>query len=180
MIFNLTKNQTLILERMFNHPEKSFYFREIAKMIGKEPGVFQKDINKMVDEKILETYKQGNRRFFKLNDKHPLYKETKSIFLKTTGIEGSLRTEIGKIKGIKKAFIYGSFSQGKEKETSDVDVFVVGKINEDNLIDAFSSLEEKFGREFNYTLMEEKEFENKKEKDSFVRNVLSHETIELI
>lgn len=180
MILNLTKNQTLILKTMFNHPDKSFYFREIAKIIGKEPGVFQKDIKKLVEDQIIETYEEGNRRFFKLNSKHPLYKEIKSIFFKTTGIEGKLKNDIKKIKGIKKSFIYGSFAQGKEKPASDVDIFVVGTIDENDLIDRLSALENEFGREFNYTLMDEKEFKEKNKKDSFVKNVLSQKTIELI
>lgn len=180
MIFNLTKNQTLILETLFKHPDKEFYFRELAKMIGKEPGVFQKDINKLVEDKIIETYEKGNRRFFKLNSKHPLYKEIKTIFFKTTGIEGSLKKEVEKIKGVKTAFIYGSFAQGKERAASDVDVFVVGTLDENELIDKLSSLEDKFGREFNYTLMDEKEFKQKKDKDSFVKNVLSQKTIKLV
>ncbi|MDD5098333.1 MAG: nucleotidyltransferase domain-containing protein [Candidatus Pacebacteria bacterium] len=180
MIFNLTKNQTLVLEIMFNYPDKDFYFREIAKMLGKEPGVFQKDIKKLVEDGIIETYEKGNRRFFKLNNKHPLYKEIKIIFFKTTGIEGKLKNDIKKIKGIKKSFIYGSFAQGKEKPTSDVDVFVVGTIDENDLIDKLSFLEDKFGREFNYTLMDEKEFKEKSKKDSFVKNVLSQKVIELI
>lgn len=179
MIFRLTKNQTLVLETMFNQPDKDFYFREIAKTIGKEPGVFQKDINKLVEDNIIETYEKGNRRFFRLNGKHPLYKEIKSIFFKTTGIEGTLKKEIKKIKGIKKAFIYGSFAQGKEKASSDVDVFVVGAIDEDELIDMLSSLEDRFGREFNYTLMTEKEFKEKNS-DSFVKNVLNQKIIELV
>jgi predicted nucleotidyltransferase len=180
MIFNLTKNQTLVLETMFNYPDKDFYFREIAKILGKEPGVFQKDIKNLIEDGIIETYEKGNRRFFKLNNAYPLYKEIKSIFFKTTGIEGKLKNDIEKIKGIKKSFIYGSFAQGKERPTSDVDVFVVGTIDENDLIDKLSLLENKFGREFNYTLMDEKEFKEKSKKDSFVKNVLSQKTIELI
>lgn len=180
MILNLTKNQTLVLEIMFNYPEKDFYFREIAKILGKEPGVFQKDIKKLVEEGIIETYEKGNRRFFKLNNKHPLYKEIKIIFFKTTGIEGSLRNAVKKIKGIKRSFIYGSYAQGKEHSTSDVDLFVVGTINENDLIDSISKLEDKLNREINYTLMTEEEFKEKEKSNSFIKNVLNNKIIELI
>lgn len=181
MNLNFTKNQTLILEIFFNHPEKSYYLRELAKILGKEPGVFQKDINKLTDRGVLETYYEANRRFFKLNKTYPLYKELKSIFFKTVGIKGKLEQELKKIQGIKKAFIYGSFAKGEERAKSDVDLFVIGQIDENKFIDVIINLEKKFGREINYTLMNQNEFQNKlKKKDSFLKNILSRKTIKLI
>jgi len=178
-MLSFTKNQTLVLEIFFNNPEKSYYLREIARMIGKKPGVFQRDISKLVQEKILESSYRANSRFFCLNKKHPLYKEIKSIFFKTMGIEGSLKKTIGKIGGVKRAFIYGSYAKAEEGAASDVDLFVIGTVDENTLIDAISRLEEKLGREINYTLMTEKEFNQKKDKNSFIKNILHYKTIEL-
>jgi len=181
MDLSFTKNQTLILSVFFNNPERSFYLRELARIVGKKPGVFQRDINNLVTEDILKSHFQGNQRFFELNKKYPLYKEMKSIFFKTTGIEGALRKELKKIKGIQKAFIYGSFARSEEKKLSDVDLFVIGSINEDELIDLASDLEKKIDREVNYTLMTEREFaEKKKAGNSFLKNIFSKKQIKLI
>jgi len=180
MNLNFNKNQNLILGTFFNDPEKEYYLSELAKKLDKKPGVFQRDINSLNEEKLLESSYNGNRRFFKLNKKHPLYKELQSIFFKTTGIEGSLRNSIKKIKGIEKAFIYGSYAQGKERSTSDVDLFIIGTINENNLIDSISKIEDKIGREINYTLMTKEEFKEKENSNSFVKNVLNNKIIELM
>jgi len=180
MNLNLTKNQNLILETLFNAPEKAYYLNELARKMEKKPGVFQRDINKLAEEKMLESFYDGNRRFFKLDKKYPLYKEMQSIFFKTTGIEGSLRDAAKKIKGVKRAFIYGSYAQGRERPASDVDLFVIGSIDENILIDNISKLEEKLGREINYTLMTGEEFEEKRKNSSFVKNVLSNKIIELV
>ncbi len=181
MLLKFTKNQILILEIFFNHSEKSYYLREIARFLGKEPGVFQKDINKLTEQDVLITYHEANRRFFKLNKKYPIYKELKSIFFKTVGIKGRLERELKQIRGIKEAFIYGSFAHEKEKEGSDIDIFVVGSVNEDKLIDLIIQLEKKFSREINYTLMNKEEFKKKlKEKNSFLKNILIQEKIKLI
>ena len=179
MNLNLTKNQNLILETLFNAPEKAYYLNELARKMEKKPGVFQRDINKLAEEKMLESFYDGNRRFFKLDKKYPLYKEMQSIFFKTTGIEGSLRDAVKKIKGVDRAFIYGSYARGKERPASDVDLFVIGAIDENILIDSISKLEEKLGREINYTLMTGEEFEEKRKNSSFVKNVLSNKIIEL-
>lgn len=181
MPLKFTKNQTLILEIFFNNPEKAYYLREIARMLGKEPGFFQREILKLVDDGILETYYVANSRFFKINKNYPLYNELKSIFFKTVGIEGTFKKEFKKIKGIKKAFIYGSFAQGKEKATSDIDLVIIGAVDENELLKLVNKLEKKFEREINYILMTEKEFQKKiKEKNSFLENVLKQKRINLI
>ncbi|MBI3638565.1 nucleotidyltransferase domain-containing protein [Candidatus Wolfebacteria bacterium] len=171
----------MILEILFNNPEQPRYLREIGKIIGKEPGVFQRDINKLTEEGLLESFYQANSRFFKINKKHHLFKELKAIFFKTLGIEGVLKKELKKIKGIKEAFLYGSFAQKKEKNHSDVDIFVIGSMDEDDLADLTNHLEKRFGRDINYILMAEKEFlKKKKEKNSFLSNVLNNKIIKLI
>jgi predicted nucleotidyltransferase len=180
-MLNFTKNQTLILEIFFNQPDKAFYLRELARLVGKQPGVFQRDINKLVEENILSSYYQANSRYFELNKNHPLFPELKSIFFKTVGIEGTLKKELKELKGIKEAFIYGSFAQKREKSSSDIDILVIGSVNEDGLIDKITPLEKKFAREINYTLITEKEFQKKiKENNSFLENVLSKKRIKLV
>ncbi|MBI5151913.1 nucleotidyltransferase domain-containing protein [Candidatus Peregrinibacteria bacterium] len=182
MPLKFTKNQTLILGIFFNNPEKSYYFREISRIINKPPGFFQRDISGLVNDGILESYFQANSRFFKLNKNYPLYKELKSIFFKTIGIEGTLKSELKKLKNISKAFIYGSFARGQEHKDSDIDLMIIGSPNQDKLMDLMNKLESKFEREINYTLMSEKEFQKKFKKNlsSFLKNVLKQKRIELI
>ncbi|KKQ72184.1 MAG: polymerase beta domain-containing protein [Candidatus Peregrinibacteria bacterium GW2011_GWC2_39_14] len=182
MPLKFTKNQTLILGTLFNNPEKAYYFREIGRMLDKPPGFFQKDIGNLVEDGILESYFQANSRFFKLNKKYPLYKELKSIVFKTIGIEGTLRSELKKLKNIKEAFIYGSFARGQEHKNSDIDLMIIGSPNQDQLMDLINKLEIKFGREVNYTLMSDEEFQKKFKKNlnSFLKNVLQQKRIKLI
>lgn len=181
MALNFTKNQTLILEEFFNHPEKTYYLRELARVIKKEPGVFQRDINKLVKNGILESYYQANSRFFKLNKKHPLYQEFKSIFFKTLGAEAKLKEILKKIKGIKTAFIYGSFAKEKEDQFSDIDLMIIGNPNEDLLIPKISQLESRIGREINYTIFSGANFrEGLKKKEVFLEEIIDNPKIFII
>ncbi len=65
MLKLLKNNQGKILNLFFKDSEKDYYLREIAKNLGKEPGVFQKAINNLVKEGILQDERKGNLRFFK-------------------------------------------------------------------------------------------------------------------
>ena len=181
MALNFTKNQILILEIFFNRPEKSYYLRELGRIIDKEPGVFQKDINNLVSEKILISEFQANSRFFKLNPSHPLFNELKSIFLKTFGVEGRLRKILGPISQIKIAFIFGSFAQNKEDAFSDIDLMIIGNPDEDKLIKEISPLESRLDREINYHIFSTKDWKKHfKKKDTFLESIIDKPKIYLI
>ena len=181
MALKFTKNQTLILDIFFKHQDESFYLRQIARMLGKEPGVFQKDINKLVDDGLLIDELKANSRFFQLNKEHLLFNELKSIFMKTIGVAGTLKKQLKKITGISRAFIFGSFARGEETKASDIDLMIIGSAKEDRILDMLSKLEKEFGRPINYSLISVKEYQEKiKSKDSFLQNVLKGKIIEII
>ena len=53
-MLSFLKNGTgKILNLFFQDPDKEYYFREIAKILGKEPGFFQKSLENLVNEGIL-------------------------------------------------------------------------------------------------------------------------------
>ena len=181
MIPTFTKNQGLILEIFFNHPDNAYYLRQISRFLNKKPGVFQRDINNLVKNGVLESYYQGNNRFFKINKNYSLYKDLKNIFFKTIGIKGKLEEILKKIEGIKSAFIYGSFARGEEQKQSDIDLCIIGSIDENHLIKKLTELEKKVDREINYILITESEYKDKlKSKDSFLENINKQDKIYLI
>jgi predicted nucleotidyltransferase len=181
MVINFTKNQTLILELFFNHPEKSYYFRELANLIGKQPGVFQKDINKLVEKGILLSEYQANSRFFKLNQRHHLYSEFKSIFLKTVGAVGKLKERLNGFKKIDLAFVFGSFAKNKEDQYSDVDLMIIGNPDEDKLVMVISKIESEIDREINYSIFSPADFKNGlKEEEVFLQDIMENPKIFII
>lgn len=181
MALHFTKNQILILKAFFNDSEKSYYLRQIGRLLGKEPGVFQRDINTLVTKGILKSYYQANSRFFKLSKDYPLYKELKSIISKTVGVEAILQKELSKIKEIKIAFMYGSFARGREDSLSDIDILIIGSIDENSLIRVVRKAEAKLSREINYVIFTKKDLiKSIKKKSVFLQDVLRGKKIFLI
>ncbi|MFH1768346.1 MAG: nucleotidyltransferase domain-containing protein [Candidatus Omnitrophota bacterium] len=175
------KNTGKLLALFFSNPEKSFYMREIGRILGKKPGTFQRTLNNMVSEGILQSEYKTNSRYFKANKKYFLYKEFKSIVSKTTGIQDSIKEVLNKIGKVKFAFIYGSFAKNKEKSISDIDIFVVGNPDENLLIRELDKLEERLQREINYKLYSTELFKKDvKQKDPFILSVLKDKKIMFI
>lgn len=181
MSIRFTKNQSKILEIFFRNPEKEYYFRELASILGKKPGVFQRDINNLTKMGILQSQYKANSRFFSLNKNYPLYKELKSIFFKTVGVQGQLEKMLIKLKNIKIAFIFGSFAQNKEDSYSDIDLMLIGNPDEDTLVLQISRLERHLDREINYHIFTPADWIKKiRQKDSFLENIIAHPKIFLI
>lgn len=113
--------------------------------------------------------------------KHPLFKELKNIILKTIGVEGSLKKLLSSIKGIKMAFVYGSFASKKERDASDIDVMIIGEPNTSLLNEKIALMERKLRREINLTLYSLYEYKERKgSKRGFIMDLLKNPKIMLI
>ena len=177
----LSKTRAALLELFLTNPESSFYMQEVGRILGKNPGTFQRTINNMVSEGILISEYKANARFFQANKEYPIYKELKSIVFKTVGVQGRIRDALEEIGNVKFAFIYGSYAKARETYVSDIDLVVIGNANEDTLIKVLDSLEDKFQREINYKLYTFKEFKKEiKEKEPFLLEIMRDKKIMLI
>lgn len=177
----LSKSKADLLSLFFTNPEKSFYIQEIGRILGKNPGTFQRTLNNLISEGILTSEYKGNLRFIKVNKNYPIYNELKSIIFKTVGIQGSIKRILNKIGNINLAFIYGSYAKSKENILSDVDLFIIGDPEESNLIKELDDLEEKLKREINYKLYSYSDFKQEvEEKEPFILEILKDKIIILI
>jgi predicted nucleotidyltransferase len=85
------------------------------------------------------------------------------------------------MRGIEVAFIYGSFAKHEETGRSDIDLLIIGKIDENRLLGQINKLERVLKREINYSLFQRDEFNHKtKEKDPFITDLLKNPKIFLI
>ncbi len=181
-MFRFTKNGWLVLELFFKNPEKSLYTRQIGRLLNKEPGIFQRDLTKLAKDEILLSQKQGNNVYYNLNQNYFLFSELKNIFSKTTGIEAQLKKLLNSFpEKIKKAYVYGSVAIGKETSSSDIDLLLVGTVDEPLMASEISNLERTLGREIHYVIMLPEEYLKKKSGgDSFLNDIESKPIINLI
>ena len=180
-MISLTKTEAALLNLFLTNPERSFYMQEIGRILGKKPGAFQRTINNMVSEGMLISEYKANARFFQVNKKFPIYKELKNIVFKTVGVQGSIREVLEKAGNVELSFIYGSYAKAKETYLSDIDLIVIGNVNENNLIKELDTLEDKFQREINFKLYTFQEFKKViEEKEPFILEIIRDKKIMLI
>lgn len=177
----LTKNRAELLKLFFTNPDRAFYMQEIGRILEKKPGIFQRTLNNLVLEGILESEYKANARYFRVNKGYPLFKELKNIVFKTVGIKSAIGDVLKEDNNIKMAFIYGSYAKARENYLSDIDIVIIGTPNEDELVKSLDKLEEKLLRDINYKLYKLSEFKKDvRENEPFVLEVLRDKKIMII
>ena len=176
-----SKARQAIFRLYFTNPEKSFYLRELERELGTPVSILRKELVSLEKEGLFSSSRQGNLLYYSLNKEYPLYNEIKSIVFKTVGIQGTLSKVLMGIEGIEAAFIYGSYAKSASNAKSDIDLFILGNPDEDILVKKIDSLEKSLNREINYSIYTRTDFEKKKkEKDSFVEDVLKNKKLFLL
>ncbi len=174
-----SKTRQTLLKAFVEVPESEYYTRQLASLYHISVGALHRELKKLTSSGILKARRIGNIKLFSLNKQNPLYEEIKNIIYKTEGVVKSIRDAIPRIRGVRVAFIYGSFAKGEERQDSDVDIFLIGdSIDEDELIRAISDIEKKLFKEINYTRYTENEYKKeKKKKNSFILEVIKGKKI---
>ncbi|MEA2003696.1 MAG: nucleotidyltransferase domain-containing protein [archaeon] len=176
-----SRTRVKLLTLFLMNPDREIYVREIARDIGENINSVRRELTNLEEIGLLTSKRKGNLRYYVTDRNMPIYEELTSIILKTEGIAKILKDNLYEMGDIKIAFIYGSFARGEAMTESDIDVFIIGNVNEDILIVAVREIEKKLSREVNYILFMPEEFEERlKNKDPFVLNVLREPKIMFI
>ncbi len=178
-LFSSTRAELLGL--FFNNSDDKFYLREIARHIGKDAAGIKRELDNLVKIGILAREKRGVQKYYFANRNSPIFSEMKGLIFKTTGVQGSIKATLSRLKGVQAAFIYGSFAKGAEKEDSNINLMVIGQVNITELNDLVMGLEEKLKREIDYLVFDEQEYRKRKDsKDPFIREVVKGKKIFLV
>jgi len=76
-----------LLFYFFTYPSKEHYLRELALILGGDPGNVSRELRAFGREGIFRSRKRGNQKFFSLNPDYPLYRELEAIVRKTAPAE---------------------------------------------------------------------------------------------
>ena len=178
--FTKSKVRRALLVLFFTNIGRKFYLRELERLLGYSAGNIRRELLRLHKDQLFNIQRTGNLLFYSLNQAHPYFEELRSIIAKSIGVEASLRAAFSNHE-IESAFIFGSFASRSEKETSDIDVMIIGKPNMALLNEKVRELEKKLKREINMTIYPRNEYQERKEaKSGFIIDLLNKPKIMLI
>jgi predicted nucleotidyltransferase len=169
-----------ILAEILLNSDREFHIRELSRIIGISPIYVQKELKNLQTLGLLSRRKKGNMVLYCLDKNSAIADDLKRIFLKTEGVGRELVRILDK-KTIQYALIYGSFAKGTETTGSDIDLLVVGGIDEDLVLKSVLKAEKKVMRQINYIHWTQEEFIQKaRQKIPLLADILKTDVIMII
>ncbi len=176
-----SKARRKILQLFFHHPNESFYLRKIVRDIGEEVNAVKRELDILFAEKLLHKEKRLNKIFYYLNKNYVFYDDFMRIFVKTSTLAGLVYKNISKMGKVK--FVVLSLKYTKQVAIKEDEIYflIVGIIVVPEVASIVSEVEKEFGRELNYTVMTEEEFNfRKRNNDPFIGRFLKQPKVMLV
>lgn len=176
ILFGAYRRQVLAL--LLLRPDERFHVRGIARLTGIPAGSLHRELALLAQAELLLRQKEGRQVYYQANRQSPIFAELAGIFRKTSGLADVIRAALLPLtEQIDLAFVFGSVAQGKERNSSDVDLFVVGEVSFTAVVAVLADLHGQLGREINPVILSAAEFGKKYASDPFLQRVVKETKI---
>lgn len=158
-----SKTRIKLLLKFFLNSNARSYLRNLEGEFQESTNSIRLELNKFEKAGLLKTELDGNKKYFRANIEHPLYKDINSILLKHVGLDEIIETVVKKLGNLDKVYVVGEFAKGNDNEIIDL-VFVSQEINKEYLIKLVEKTESLIKRKIRYIIFNKEEFESYKER----------------
>ena len=165
-----------------NNPEKTFYVREITRLIDEQVNSVRRELKNLEDIKAVNSATEDRKLFYGINQRFKYYIPLRAIFAGIDVDEESIikekeqgwmydTSDIDKDLGI--LIISGVLVKGSE---SDIDMILVGNNSKKHLSDWAKNIEKQEGRDLNYVILSMEEFYYRyTSSDVFINGIFQNE-----
>ena len=149
-----SKTRIKLLLKFFLNINNQGYLRSLESEFNESTNGIRQELNRFEHAGLLLTESDGNKKLYRANTGHPLFKDLNSIILKFVGVEELLERVIDRLGNVKQVYLEGRIAQGLESDI--IDLMIVGDDIDRNYL---SSLVEKteplLKRKIRYLVFEE-------------------------
>lgn len=177
----VSKVRIKLLQVFLAQSEEIFYVRQLVRLINEEINAVRRELLRMEKAGMVKKENRGNRLYYCFNKNYLLYSDLLSLVNKTVGLGGLIIKNKNKIGRLRFALLSGRFARQMSTKEGGVDLLVVGEVNLEGMAKLVQQEEKRIGREINYSVMSNQEFDfRKKRKDPFLQSILLASRIMLI
>ena len=170
-----------ILIELFSETKKHLYVRELTRRVDTEINAVRRELKRFVKAGLVKKEKRGNRLYYLVRKDHPLYYEIVSMVAKERGIGRKILDNQNKIGKLKLAVLSTAFAEGRQSTQNELDLLIIGEVNLDALAEVVREASIEMGREINYTVLGEEEFNYlKSRRDIFLLSFIASPHILLV
>jgi hypothetical protein len=145
-----SKTRIKLLLRFFLNPSNTAHLRGLAEEFAESTNSIRVELNRFEEAGMLTTESSGNKKLYKANNKHPLFKDLQSILLKYVGLDRVVDLVINRIGKLEKVYLTGDYARGIDSGI--IDLVFVGDIDKEYLVSLISKIDKLIGRKCRYLI----------------------------
>lgn len=179
-----SKTRAKLLQLFFTSPTKSFYIREMTRVIDEQINSVRRELSNLESIGIIKNESFDNKVYYSANSKHPFYRPMIEIFSKkidsTRDHDVKESTWDEYTRPVQK-YLSGLVVTNRLPGQDGLDLLIIGNDRTKKLTRWAEVIEKKQGKTINYAIMSPEDFTYRKSvHDRFIEDVLEMEIIEII
>lgn len=157
-----SKTRVKLLLKFFLNSKTSSYLRNLESEFGESTNSIRLELNKFEEAGLLSTSTSGNKKLFKANIKHPMFKDIQNILMKYTGLDKIVEQVIEKLGNVESVYLVGELAKGLDSPI--IDLILVGDINKTYLLNLTEKTERLIHKKVRFVIFSAEEFALQKTK----------------
>lgn len=179
-----SKTRAKLLRLFFENPEKSFYVREMTRVIEEQINSVRRELLNLESIGVIKNETFDNKVYYSANSKHPFYRPLVDMFSKKIDLtrekdihDTTWEEYCRPVKNYLRALVVTNRLPGQEG----IDLLVIGNDKTKKLTRWAEVIEKKQGKPINYVIMSPDDFSYRQSvHDRFVSEILEMEISEII
>lgn len=178
-----SKTRAKLLQLFYENPEKSFYVREMTRVIDEQINSVRRELLNLESIGIIKNENFDNKTYYSANSKHPFYRPMIDIFSKKIDSardkdvkESTWEDYCRPVKNYLKGLVITNRLPGQDG----VDMLIIGNDKTKKLTRWAEVIEKKMGKPMNYVILSLDDYIYRKNvRDRFILDVFEMEIAEI-
>jgi len=154
-----SKTRIKLLLKFFLNINNQGYLRSLEQEFNESTNGIRQELNRFESAGLLLTESEGNKKLYRANILHPLFKDINSIIRKFIGVEELLEKVIDRLGNVQQVYLEGRIAQGLESDIIDI-VIIGNEIDRNYLSVLVEKAEPLIKRKIRYLVFDEEDAKN--------------------
>jgi hypothetical protein len=151
-----SKTRIKLLLKFFLNINNQGYLRSLETEFNESTNGIRQELNRFEQAGLLLAESEGNKKLYRANTRHPLFKDLNSIIRKFVGVEQLIEKVIDRLGNVQQVYLEGRIAQGLDSDI--IDLLIIGNDIDRNYLSSLVEKAEPFlRRKIRYLVFEEQD-----------------------
>jgi hypothetical protein len=152
------KTRVKLLLRFFLNPDQQAYLRGLEKEFKDSTNSIRLELNRFEEAGLIVSFKEGNKKMYKVNASYPLFNDLQSLAMKHFGVDQILNHIVSKLGHLKTVYLTGDLAEGRDSDLLDIAI-VSDQIDREYLATLVEKTENLINRKIRTMVVSSDEFD---------------------